>query len=146
MIVSNANLLANGDLIFRAAPKSGKAADPFAMTSNLTALPALPALLRHPVHIAEVVRMPSPNPLPLAVERLSAVTEFDDKTLRGATEMIGLLRFDQGHWRVQPLCIRGKKTDVISGQRLMKAHAKVKSKTLPILRERAGKLLRGAPA
>ncbi len=146
LTIPAADLFANGDLILRAAPESGQAADPFAAATTLTALPALPALLRHPVHIAEVVHVPCPTPLPLASERLSAVSEFHDKTLRGASEMIGLLRFDQGSWRVQPLCIRGKKTRTISGQGLLKAHTKLKSKTLAVLRERAGKLLRGAPA
>ena len=135
-----ADLVANGDLILRAAPETGQDADPFA--ADLSALPVLPAALRHPVHIAEPVHLSGPSPLPLAVERLSADTEFNDKTLSGASDTIGLLRFDQGGWRLQPLCIRSQKTQVMSGQGLLKAHGKLKSKTLSILRERAGKLLR----
>ncbi len=138
-----ADLLATGDLLLQAPPTAGKAADPFAAAAELTALPALPALWRHPVHIAEVVRLSNPKAFPLATERLSATPEVNDKALRGASDIIGLLRFDQGHWRLQPLCIRGKKADVISGGGLIKARAKVRSKTLSVLRERAGKLLRG---
>ncbi len=143
LVIAAADLFATGDLVLKAAPKAGQAADPFAASATLTTLPALPALWRHPIHIAEVVRVPSPNALPLATERLSAVTEFRDKLLDGASDMIGLLRFDQGHWQIQPLCVRGKKADVMSGSGLAKARAKAKSKTLSVLRERSEKLLRG---
>ena len=146
LTISAADLLDNGDLLLKAAPEVGGTADPFAAVATPMPLPALPARFRHPVHIAEVVRVPLPNPLTLATERLSTENAFNDKTLRSASEMIGLLRFDQGGWRLQPLCVRGKKGDVISGQGALKARRKLKAKTLTVLRERAGKLLRGAPA
>jgi hypothetical protein len=84
--------------------------------------------------------------LPIATERLSAGSELDAKTLVTATAMVGLLRFDRGGWAVQPLAARakaGKKECVIMiGGGALEFCKKDKLKTLSVLSERAGKLLR----
>ena len=64
-----ADLVANGDLILRAAPETGQDADPFA--ADLSALPALPATLRHPVHIAETCASVRPEPVAVGCRALA---------------------------------------------------------------------------
>jgi hypothetical protein len=140
--VGNAELRADGDLILAAPPEVGGPADPFAAADRLTALPAPPALFRHPVHIAEPVRLPGDHGLPLARERLARGTEFTEDAVTAAPELLGLLRFDRGGWRVQPLCVRAKKGYVISGEDLAGVRRKLKHRSLDVLKERAGRLLR----
>jgi hypothetical protein len=140
--VTRAELRADGDLILGAPPEVGDAADPFAAAGRLTALPSPAPLLRHPVHIAEPVCLPGGHGLPLAMERLGAGTELTEKAVGEAAELLGLLRFDRGGWRVQPLCVRLKKGFVMSGEDLAGARRKLKHRSLEVLKERAGRLLR----
>jgi hypothetical protein len=142
LAVNSAELYANGDLLLRAKPKVSKTADPFAAAEFITAMPAPPALFRHPVHIGHVVHLNGACDLPLAAERLASESELTEELLSDAAEMIALVRFDQGGWRAQPLCIRIAKRVVISGEGIAAARKKLKSKTLAILKERSSKLLR----
>ena len=65
--ISKAELRADGDLVLRSPPELGGSADPFALAERLTSLPsARRRLMRHPVHIAEVVHLPGDHGLPLA--------------------------------------------------------------------------------
>ena len=141
--IANAELRSNGELILKAKPKLGRASDPFDVAKHISALPPAPALIRHPVHLAELCVSGNCG-LPIATERLPNNTELTDTLLKAAADQIGLLRFDQGGWRIQPLCVKGPKKTVIGGEGIAKARSKLKSKTLAILRERSSKLLRGA--
>ncbi len=129
-------LHANGDLRLTGKPQLGKAADPFAAATSITALPPPPALLRHPVHIDQVVYCAEPCELPLAQERMAAGTEIAEPAIRGAHELIALLRFDQGASR-QPLCIRTSKGFTCSGESLQDLRKKLKTKTLAVLKDAA---------
>ncbi len=140
--IAGAELRSNGDLIPRSSPELGGKSDPFAVADRLTSLPSPPALLRHPVHLAEVVRLPGDHGLPLALERLPTNSELTAGAVADASDLIGLLRFDQGGWRVQPLCIRDKKSFHMSGESLAGLRKKLKDRPLEILKERAGRLLR----
>lgn len=140
--VSNAELRADGDLILRSPPKLGGAADPFGLAEQLTALPPPSPLMRHPVHIAEVVRLPGDHGLPLATERLSPGSGLTEEDIAQATEVLGLLRFDRGGWRVQPIGAKKKIGFVLAGEDLAPARKKLKNRSLEVLKERSGRLLR----
>lgn len=135
-------LRADGDLILRSPPEVGEAADPFGAAGRLGSLPAPPALHRHPVHIAEPVKLAAGHGLPIARERLGAASELTEAVVEKAAELIGLLRFDRGGWRFQPLCAGAKKKYVASGEDLAGARKKLKNRSLDVLKERSGRLLR----
>jgi hypothetical protein len=137
--ISNAELREDGDLVLRSPPKVGGGADPFSITDRVGSLPPLPALARHPVHIAEVIHLESGHSLPMAIERIPPGTEMIDEP----TELLGLLRFDRGGWRVQPLCIQHPIRGLVQiGEGLADARKKLKHRSLEVLRERASRLLR----
>lgn len=140
--IGSSELRADGDLILRAPPKVDGPADPFAAAGRLTSLPAPSPLMRHPVHIAEPVRLPGHHGLPLELERLTEGTELIESVVQEATELLGLLRVDRGGWRVQPLCVRFKKNWLMSGEGLAGVRRKLKQHPLEVLKERAGRLLR----
>ena len=140
--IEKAELLPNGDLILRSKPKLGKASDPFSVAENLSPLPPLPPLARHPVQLAELVCVEADGGLPIAEDRLPVDTEITAKVLKSAKQIIGLLRFDGGQWQLQPLSVETEKSTVMAGESTLEVRAKIKKKTLPILRERSGKLLR----
>ncbi len=141
--ISQAELRHDGDLILRTPPKLGGAADPFAMAGRLTSLPCPSPFARHPVHIAEPVHLPGGHGLPIAAERIPAGSALTPEVLAAAPEMIGLLRFERGGWRVQPLCIRHPILGLLqSGEELAEARKERKHRTFEILQERASRLLR----
>jgi hypothetical protein len=141
--VTNAELREDGDLILRSPPKVGGAADPFARVDRLTALPDPPPLSRHPVHIAEVVYLKSGHGLPIADERIPEGSVLTPEAIAAAPEVLGLLRFDRGGWRLQPLSIRHPILGLVqSGEECAEARRKQKSHALEILQERASRLLR----
>lgn len=140
--IAGAELHGKANLILKSKPKVGKAVDPFETMEHLTALPKPPAISRHPIHLGEPIHAAVPLELPWASERLPIDTELDEKALQSAEQVIGLLRFDRGGWRVQPLCVRGAKGHILSGEGLQKRRAKLKEDTLAVLQERASKLLR----
>jgi len=142
LIISAGELREDGSLILRSAPKVGPASDPFAAAKGLTSLPTPPPLLRHPVHLAEPVHLTERADLPLAVERLSDAPDLAKAVEEGASELVGLLRFDRGGWRIQPLCARTKKGFLMNGEGIATARKKVKERPLDVLQERAGRLLR----
>jgi hypothetical protein len=108
----------------------------------MTSLSPPPALARHPVHIAEVVHLTAGHGLPVAVERIPEESMLTPESIATAPEVIGLLRFDRGGWRVQPLCLRQKRGFVQAGEELARARSKLKHQSLEVLQERAGRLLR----
>ena len=141
--VSGAELRDNGDLILRSPPKKGAAADPWTAADRLTSLPPPSPLARHPVHIAEVVHLKGGHGLPIAEERMAAGSELTAEAIAASTETIGILRFDRGGWRVQPLCIRHPIMGLVqSGEGIAEARRKVKHGSLEVLQERASRLLR----
>jgi hypothetical protein len=137
--VAQAELREDGDLILRAPPKPGRSVDPFSLADRLGPLPPPPAPARHPVHIAEVVHLPAGHGLPLAIEHLPPKSDLT----AAPAELIGLLRFDRGGWRVQPLCVRHPILGVVrGGEELAEARKKLKHHSLNVLKERASRLLR----
>jgi hypothetical protein len=137
--VANAELREDGDLVLRSPPKVGGPADPFGMADRLGSLPPPPALARHPVHLAEVVHLERGHGLPMATERLPARTEINVEP----PELLGLLRFDRGGWRIQPLCVRHPIMGLVQvGDELAEARKARKHHSLEVLQERAGRLLR----
>jgi len=142
LTLENAELHANGDLLLKTKPKLSKAADPFAVVPSITAIPPPPALFRHPIHVGQVVHFEGESKLPFATERLASDSELTEDVVSGASEMIALVRFEQGGWRTQPLCVRNGMDFTIGGESIAAARKKLKAKTLAILKERSGKLLR----
>ena len=160
------SLLATGDLRFDGDASVGAAFDPLALakahlglkaTAPLRGL-ALDPLDRHPALISELVYMDDfkaksaqgeatleVDGLTLAVdrERVSAASPLDEAAFKNASKwrrVLGLLRFDAGAWRLQPLVLddSGKKL-VFTGDQAMSKGGKA---TIAVLQERAGKLLR----
>ena len=139
--ISGAELREDGDLILRSSPKLGDEVDPFESVGRATSLPDPPAIARHPVYIAEVVRLEAGHGLPMAEERMPRGSPLVAAAPE-ATELIALLRFDRGGWRYQPLCIRRWGALMIEGEGVAPARKKLKRRTVDVLKERAGKLLR----
>ncbi|WP_089154006.1 hypothetical protein [Micromonospora sp. NBS 11-29] len=146
-------------------------ADPFATARVLLAgatAAATPPLLRHPAAIAEPVLVEGrtirdddgalvfdlgSRAIPLAVDRLPAAGPLTPALLASATACVGLLRWDDGRWLLQPLAVRAtvKKQPVeahngdwacgVTDAKVAKAEAKA-GDAVAVLRERAGRLLR----
>ena len=141
--IDNAELRSDGDLILRSKPKLGRAAKPFSLTDQIGPLPAVAPLMRHPVQLAELVVLDGDHGFEIATERLSDPAEITASVMKSARQVIGLLRFDREQWRLQPLCVDSGKAVITAGESLLKVRTKLKSKTLAILKERSGRLLRG---
>ncbi|GAA3294607.1 hypothetical protein Dvina_51015 [Dactylosporangium vinaceum] len=152
--VTDMPLLAGGDLIWRdAQARPGDEADPFttARVHLATAVaPATPPLERHPARIAEPVLVEDVSAITLDTTRLPACGPLTPATVRAATACIGLLRWDDGAWTVQPLGVQAtvKKKAVAAhtadwalGPTDAKL-AKAAGEAVEVLRERAGRLLR----
>ncbi len=141
--VTDAELRENGDLILRSPPKVGGDSDPFAHVDRLTALPDPSPVLRHPVHIAELVHLRGGHGLPIADERIPVGSILSPDVIAAAPELLGLLRFDRGGWRLQPLCIRHSILGLLQGgEEYAEARRKQKNPALDILKERSSRLLR----
>ncbi|MEV0005333.1 hypothetical protein AB0H28_24025 [Micromonospora sp. NPDC050980] len=146
-------------------------ADPFATARVLLAgatAAATPPLQRHPAAIAEpvlvegrvvrdddgglMVDLDGPT-IPLAADRLPAAGPLTPALLAAATTCLGLLRWDDGRWRLQPLAVRAtvKRQSVeahngdwargVTDAKVAKAEAR-SGDAVAVLRERAGRLLR----
>jgi hypothetical protein len=139
--LSHAELREDGDLVLRSPPGLGAASDPFESVARATSMPDPPAIARHPVHIAEIVRLGGRHGLPPAEERSWAGSPLLSSIADDA-EQIALLRFDRGGWRYQPLAVRRRGGFVMAGEELSAARRKLKHRTVDILKERAGRLLR----
>ncbi|MDG4800947.1 hypothetical protein [Micromonospora sp. WMMD980] len=146
-------------------------ADPFATARVLLAgatAAATPPLQRHPAAIAEpvlvegrVVRDDGGGltvdldgaVIPLAVDRLPAAGPLTPALLAAATACLGLLRWDDGRWQLQPLAVRatvkrqaveahnGDWAGGVTDPKVAKAEAR-SGDAVAVLRERAGRLLR----
>ena len=86
--------------------------------------------------------------LPVATRRLCAFSELTPEVAANSSQMVGLLRFDQRRWEIQPLGVAAtvKKKNVIlfSGESAAAVLKKPpKTSTIAILQERASRLLRG---
>jgi len=166
--IEDMTLLPNGNLLWdgKAGPmKNGPLLQLAAerLTPGVKDAPAAPAadpLDRHPVQLAEPVYLESYQAtagdapeldfgdgvaLPVAVKRLSAAAEIKAAHVADSKALLGLLRFDSGRWEVQPLAVvlNNKKEEVVfTGSGAYQALTGKPAKTLSILKERAGKLLR----
>nr|BFE64763.1 hypothetical protein GCM10020063_092890 [Dactylosporangium thailandense] len=147
-------LLAGGDLIWRdAQARPGDPADPFTTARvhlGAALAPATPPLERHPVRIAEPVLVEDLAAVTLDTTRLPACGPLTPEVVSAATAAIGLLRWDDGAWTVQPLgvqaTVKKKQVGVHTGDWALgpadaKA-AKSAGEAVEVLRERAGRLLR----
>lgn len=160
--VSGLALAPTGDLVWGKA-KLGKAFDWLATAkqwlapgSSAVGWPEAAPADRHPVHLAEPVFVEGFTvqgeadaievggaKIHLAWARHSPASEFKRADLKKAVSIFGLLRFDGGQWQLQPLGAGvGKGAGLYTGSGIQAALGKKKGATLPILRERAGKLLR----
>lgn len=151
-----AELSRAGDLTVHGEASLAGPSDPFALAADWAPVPALRATARHPVHLAEMVRIEACTiadglvqigtvALPLALDRLAGLqAEVEEKQLGATTGMIALLRWDEG-WRLQPLALRGSgklKAGLRLGQGIAGRLTKLKTETLSQLEERASRLLR----
>ncbi|WP_426508470.1 hypothetical protein ACPPVO_58425 [Dactylosporangium sp. McL0621] len=147
-------LLAGGDLIWRdAQAKPGDPADPFTTARvhlGAALAPATPPLERHPARIAEPVFVDDLSTVALDTTRLPACGPLIPEIVSAANACIGLLRWDDGAWTVQPLgvqvTVKKKQTGVHTADwALGPADAKLAKsagEAVEVLRERAGRLLR----
>ncbi|MEH1102813.1 hypothetical protein [Micromonospora sp. CPCC 205561] len=149
----------------------GEPADPFATARVLlpTAVAAATAPLeRHPVGIAEPVLVEGyavraddgatsfeldGRPIAVAVDRLPSCGPLTPELVAASSACLGLLRWDDGRWLLQPLAVRAnvkrRPVDVHTGDwaggvtdpKVAKAEAKA-GDAVAVLRERAGRLLR----
>ena len=149
----------------------GEQADPFA-TARLLLAPAIAAatapLDRHPAAIAEPVLLEGytvrqtdggltvewdDQQILIAVDRLPAAGPLTPALVAAASCCLGLLRWDDGRWLVQPLAVRatvkrkpveahnGDWAEGVTDPKVAKAEAKA-GDAVAVLRERAGRLLR----
>ncbi|MES2706778.1 MAG: hypothetical protein V4726_09275 [Verrucomicrobiota bacterium] len=155
--ITQAELSAAGDLRVTGEVKSAGPGNLFTLPAPWQPLPPPRAAARHPAHLAELIRLEKCKidggtvtcgnlTLPLALDRLEGVPdELDEKLLPLVTGMIGLLRWDEGGWRLQPLALAGTgklKNGLRIGQGIAARLAKLKTETLTQLEERASRLLR----
>ncbi|MEV0879142.1 hypothetical protein AB0I85_15075 [Micromonospora echinofusca] len=151
--------------------RPGEPADPFATARVL--LPAAVAtasapLERHPVGIAEPVLVEGytvrdddgtttfaldGQAIDVAVDRLPSCGPLTPGLVAASSACLGLLRWDDGRWLLQPLAVRAtvkrQPVDVHTGDwaggvtdpKIAKAEAKA-GDAVAVLRERAGRLLR----
>lgn len=157
-----------GDLLWdEVAACTGDPADPFAVArvqlAGATAS-ATPPLDRHPAVIAEPVLLQGylateagfelgGHRLPVMLDRLPAAGPLTPALVHASTACLGLLRWDRGHWAVQPLAVQAtqkKKTVAVhtadwalgpTEAKAAKAEAAAGT-AVAVLRERAGRLLR----
>jgi hypothetical protein len=122
--VTDLPLLDGGDLEWHDdRARAGEVADPFA-TARIrlggALAPAVPPLDRHPVRIAEPVLIEGyttdveegmvtldlgGNRLPVAVDRLPGCGPLTPHLVAGSSACLGLLRWDDARWSVQPLAV-----------------------------------------
>lgn len=166
--VTDMPLLAGGDLVWSdARAKAGPPADPFATARVLLAdavAPAAPPLERHPARIGEPVLVEGYTAVDgaftladqtIAVDtgRLPACGPLTPQLVAASHACIGLLRWDDGGWSLQPLAVLTMvkrqpvpvhTTDWALGPtdpKVVKAAAAA-GDAVAVLRERAGRLLR----
>lgn len=150
-------LLPGGDLLWdETAAQLGAVADPFTVARiqlDGADAPATRPLDRHTTRIAEPVLLEHEAlaALRLEVDRLPTATPLTAALVGSATACLGLLRWDAGRWTVQPLAVQTmikKKSVAVHGGDWANGPtdpkiAKAIGDAVPVLTERAGKLLRG---
>ncbi|MEU5940219.1 hypothetical protein ABZ807_13705 [Micromonospora sp. NPDC047548] len=161
-----------GDLLWRDdAARLGEPACPFATARVLLSLAtatALPPLDRHPAGIAEPVLLEGyrvqdddgclvldlgGHRLAVATDRLPSSGPLNTELVAASSACLGLVRWDDGRWLVQPLAVRatGKRRVVeahngdwaagVTDPKVAKSEARA-GDAVAVLRERAGRLLR----
>ncbi len=165
--IKEGQLLESGDLLPNAKIQLGKPYDALALAQTHLAIGAeapvsflSPSPIdRHPVQIAfpvwldNLTRTDEPAPqlqldgvtLRIADERISKLSDLEEKDIQKVTSMIGLLRYDQDGYALQPLALvkDAKKGKLIfAGQEAFKQAAAKKSKVIENLKERSTRLLR----
>ncbi|GAA2328674.1 hypothetical protein GCM10010170_005490 [Dactylosporangium salmoneum] len=142
-------LLPGGDLIWRdERATAGDEADPFTTARvhlGAALAPATPPLERHPARIAEPVLVEDLSAVTLDARRLPACGPLTPAVLESASAAIGLLRWDDGAWTVQPLAVQAtvkKKLVGVHNTALADWQPTKKGEAVEVLRERAGRLLR----
>ncbi|MFI0448951.1 hypothetical protein [Actinomadura sp. 6N118] len=161
-------LASSGDLVWQDdKATAGAPADPFATArlqlANASA-PAVPPLERHPIRISEPVLLEGyatdgdrwtldGHSLTVDLDRLPASGPLTPELVAASSACIGLVRWDAGGWRVQPLAVQAtvkrKPVEAHTGDwaqgptdpKVVKAEAKA-GDAVAVLRERAGRLLR----
>ena len=168
--VSGGSLLSSGDLVLEAAktaesmaPFDWAAAAPLLAPGEALDGPVAAPADRHPVQIAEPVYLDDFEAssarkgdqtvtvggasLPVDADRMGYRGQHLNAVLSNASRVFGLLRYDGGGWRFQPLALQthlkgSKVVDYYNGDDAMAAIKNAGSSNLGILRERAGKILR----
>ncbi|KAB2350888.1 hypothetical protein [Actinomadura rudentiformis] len=161
-------LSSSGDLAWQDDKATvGAPADPFATArlqlANANA-PAVPPLERHPIRISEPVLLEDyetdgdrwtldGHSIRVDLDRLPASGPLTPELVAASSACIGLVRWDAGGWRVQPLAVQAtvkrKPVEAHTGDwaqgptdpKVVKAEAKA-GDAVAVLRERAGRLLR----
>lgn len=166
--ITDMALLPSGDLLWQEdKARAGEHADPFVTARvQLTgaSAPAIPPLERHPVRIAEPVFIEGYQSdgqtlqldgtgLAFDLDRLPQSGPLTPQLLKTSTACIGLMRWDGGQWRLQPLAVQANvKREVVlvhsgdwaqgpTDQKMLKMLAKA-GDPVAVLKERAGRLLR----
>ncbi|MEU1753629.1 hypothetical protein ABZ436_13320 [Micromonospora matsumotoense] len=149
--------------------QAGEPADPFATARVLlgtATATAIPPLDRHPVAIAEPVLLEGyvvhddgltvdldGHRLAVALDRLPAGGPLTPALVAASSSCLGLVRWDDGRWLVQPLAVQatvkrrpveahnGDWADGVTDPKVAKAEARA-GDAVAVLRERAGRLLR----
>lgn len=149
--------------------QAGAPADPFATARVLlgtATATAIPPLDRHPVAIAEPVLLEGyvvhddglavdldGHRLAVALDRLPAGGPLTPALVAASSSCLGLVRWDDGRWLVQPLAVQatvkrrpveahnGDWADGVTDPKVAKAEARA-GDAVAVLRERAGRLLR----
>jgi hypothetical protein len=166
--ITDMPLLPSGDLLWHEGKASvGDHADPF-VTARVqlsgASAPAVPPLERHPVRIAEPVFVEGYKTdghtlqldgagLAFDLDRLPQSGPLTPQLLKASTACIGLMRWDGGQWRLQPLAVQANvKKEVVlahngdwaqgpTDPKVIKSGAKA-GDPVAVLKERAGRLLR----
>ncbi|GAA4099126.1 hypothetical protein [Nonomuraea soli] len=164
--ITGMTLLPSGDLLWNDdQARGGELANPFTVARVQLATgvaPAVPPLERHPVRLAEPVLIEGYSSdgttveldgHTLVVERLSGCGPLTPDLVAASTACLGLLRWDGGRWRLQPLAVQatvkrkpveahsGDWAEGITDPKLAKAEAR-HGDAVAVLKERAGRLLR----
>ncbi len=166
--ITDMALLPSGDLLWQEdKARAGEHADPF-VTARVqlpgASAPAMPPLERHPVRIAEPVFIEGYKSdgqtlqldgagLAFDLDRLPQSGPLTPQLLKTSTACIGLMRWDGGQWRLQPLAVQANvKKEVVlvrggdwaqgpTDPKVVKVLAKA-GDPVAVLKERAGRLLR----
>lgn len=154
-------LTASGDLIWQ--DKSASLAEKIkpievaaaALASPPAQRPGLDPDARHPALLEELVYLAGNDcavtkegntallaKIPVDLHRWPSSDDIGPDDLPACKALVALLRFDAGRWSLQPVAIDKGKGVRMVGTGLNEARKKAKSGNLPILQERASKLLR----